>query len=536
MKLFSTLQARLALVIAALAITGVATSQTMQVNGAACTNASVTIANGIVNLVVPQTCGGSTAVAPAITAFTPPNGTAGAAYASYSFVATGSPNPTWSATGLPSGLTLSSGGVLTGTPSTAGTSNVTVTATNTAGTDSKAITITIDAPSGPPVIGAATVPQATINQVYSYQFTAGGAQPITWGLAAGSTLPSGVTLTTVANAGILSGTPTQSGSFAFAVTAANSVSTVTSPIYSLVVNAVATLAITAQSPATTATTGTAYTAYTFQANPSTNLTWSTTGALPPGLSLAPSTGVLSGTPTTAGTYNFTVSVTNGSASATSNSITITVGAGSCTTGLSTDGFCMQDPSRTANKITTATENGRLKGPPQAALPQLDAYSVDAATACNASQAAAGSSITNRWQHNIDFVSFRKGQTLEEYGMPPRHAITYRFVAGTDPALPSTGAIQIEGASVYTGVATMSSITTSPCELDTAMLTTTDFTKRFCYSSIGSLRYEVTSGAATLGYCKLTPGTTYYFTMRFLDPATKQDSCTTGTCGGIFQLR
>jgi hypothetical protein len=38
-------------------------------------------------------------------------------------------------------------------------------------------------------------------------------------------------------------------------------------------------------------------------------TWSiSAGSLPPGLSIAPSTGVLSGTPTTAGTYNFTVRV------------------------------------------------------------------------------------------------------------------------------------------------------------------------------------------------------------------------------------
>ena len=41
-----------------------------------------------------------------------------------------------------------------------------------------------------------------------------------------------------------------------------------------------------------------------------NLTWTLTGALPDGLSLDQATGVISGDPTTAGTYNFTVQVTD----------------------------------------------------------------------------------------------------------------------------------------------------------------------------------------------------------------------------------
>jgi hypothetical protein len=53
-----------------------------------------------------------------------PNGTNGVVYAPQSFVATGgsyTPPYTWSATGLPTGLNLSSGGILYGTPSESGT-------------------------------------------------------------------------------------------------------------------------------------------------------------------------------------------------------------------------------------------------------------------------------------------------------------------------------------------------------------------------------------------------------------------------------
>ena len=86
-----------------------------------------------------------TAPLPVITAASPPSsGTVGAAYGPYTFTASGSPAPTWSvASGaLPAGVTLSSAGVLSGTPTTGGSSTFTVQATNTAGSaTSSSITI-----------------------------------------------------------------------------------------------------------------------------------------------------------------------------------------------------------------------------------------------------------------------------------------------------------------------------------------------------------------------------------------------------------
>jgi CSLREA domain-containing protein len=70
-------------------------------------------------------------VAPLITNGPPPNGTVGILY-SFTYTATGTAPITFTVTSgaLPNGLTLSSGGVLSGTPSLAGTFNGTVTASN----------------------------------------------------------------------------------------------------------------------------------------------------------------------------------------------------------------------------------------------------------------------------------------------------------------------------------------------------------------------------------------------------------------------
>jgi licheninase len=82
---------------------------------------------------------------------------------------------------------------------------------------------------------------------------------------------------------------------------------------------------TASSPPATATVGTAYT-YTFAASGNPAPTFRVaSGALPAGLSLNATSGVLSGTPTTAGPATFTVAATNGvSPDAVTPSRTITV--------------------------------------------------------------------------------------------------------------------------------------------------------------------------------------------------------------------
>ena len=86
--------------------------------------------------------GGSGTVTPKITTDSPlPEGTVGVSYTA-TLEATGN-NITWSASGLPDGLTLNSDGTITGIPSAEGTPTVTVTATNASGSDSKEYTLNI---------------------------------------------------------------------------------------------------------------------------------------------------------------------------------------------------------------------------------------------------------------------------------------------------------------------------------------------------------------------------------------------------------
>jgi hypothetical protein len=205
---------------------------------------------------------------------------------------------------LPAGLTLSAAGLLSGTPTSAGTSSFRVTATGADGlTGSQNYTLLIN----PAVtLSPAMLPAAAVGNVYTQTLTAmgGAGGPFTFAVTMGS-LPAGLTL---AAGGMLSGTPAASGTFSFTVTATGASGFTGSQAYSLVVNPGVTIM-----PATlpNATAGSAYnqtlTATGGGGEPFTFLV--TMGALPAGLTLSMA-GVLSGTPLVVGTFNFTVTATS----------------------------------------------------------------------------------------------------------------------------------------------------------------------------------------------------------------------------------
>lgn len=147
---------------------------------------------------------------------------------------------TYSAVGLPAGITITSSGLLSGTPTvaTSGTpASSTVTVTNAAGTDSVTFTITVAAASGgggtSPVITADDPPDAVLGSTFSYQFGATGATSWTANpanVAAGlNGLPAGLSLSST---GLLSGTITGSPLlYTFTVNAINSTgTTISDPI------------------------------------------------------------------------------------------------------------------------------------------------------------------------------------------------------------------------------------------------------------------------------------------------------------------
>jgi sugar lactone lactonase YvrE len=127
---------------------------------------------------------------------------------------------------LPGGITLSTGGVLSGTPSASGTFTFTVTATDSSPapgpyTGMATYMLTVNAAVSAPTITIAptTVAAATVGTAYSATLTAsGGTMPYAFAVASGA-LPGGITLST---GGVLSGTPTASGTFTFSVTATDS--------------------------------------------------------------------------------------------------------------------------------------------------------------------------------------------------------------------------------------------------------------------------------------------------------------------------
>jgi hypothetical protein len=120
------------------------------------------------------------------------------------------------------GLTLSSGGLLSGTPTTLGTATFTIAASNGVSPNAAVTnTMTVSAATGgAPVFTASTPPGGTVSVAYSYQYTASGTTPIAFAVTSGS-LPAGVTLT---SGGLLGGTPTTAATSSFTVTASNGVS------------------------------------------------------------------------------------------------------------------------------------------------------------------------------------------------------------------------------------------------------------------------------------------------------------------------
>ena len=215
-----------------------------------------------------------------------------------------------SAGALPAGLTLSSTtGVISGTPTATGTFNFTVTAKDTSSfTATQAYAFTIVAPTLN--LTPTTLPAPTIEVAYSQTVSAtGGTSPYTYSISAGA-LPAGLKLSSAT--GVISGTPTATGTFNFTVTAKDTDGFTATQAYAFTI-AAPTITLTPTTlPA--GELGAPYSSQTFTAGGGISpYTYKVSfGALPTGLTLS-STGVLSGTPTLANTYNFTIVATDSSA-------------------------------------------------------------------------------------------------------------------------------------------------------------------------------------------------------------------------------
>ena len=223
--------------------------------------------------------------------------------------------------GLPPGLSLASDeGVARGTPTQSGSYTFYVTVGYTCGTGGKGpgvfsdqqFTINVNGAAPRLVVVTPSLPDANLNQAYAAPaLSASGDTVNSWSLASG-TLPPGLTL---ASNGVISGTPTQSGTFSFSVQANGNGTSDTRGLSIFVLAPLELQTLAGKKPPTTGLTAKAAVnaalttgvkavggrgPYTFVAG----------GVLPPGITLDPATGALTGSGTTAGRYSTTITVTD----------------------------------------------------------------------------------------------------------------------------------------------------------------------------------------------------------------------------------
>jgi len=176
----------------------------------------------------------------------------------------------------------------------------------------------------PPSFTADTPTTAAVGSPYSYQLQANGTAPITYSATG---LPAWAQLS--ASSGLLSGTPLASGTFHFSVTASNGIA----PDATANVTLIAQLeppTFSADNPPV-AIAGSPF-SYRFQATGTGTapITYSATG-LPSWAQVNTSTGVFSGTPPVDGTFNFSVTASNGIAPNTTENVSLIAAGGTAVT-------------------------------------------------------------------------------------------------------------------------------------------------------------------------------------------------------------
>lgn len=254
-----------------------------------------------------------------------PAGVVNVAYPGQVSASGGTAPYTWSATGLPYPLAMTTGGAITGTPVASGTCTVHVTVEDGAMQSAFADLTLVIAESLE--ITTSQLSGGTVDAAYSQQVSAsGGSGSYSFGWESRilpgeplAILPPGLTM---GSGGLISGTPTWGGTYGVTVTVQDGVSPPARKDFTIIITYPLVISTT------TLVDGMETEAY------SANLTgwggsgtysWSVstiTAGLPPGLSLG-SYGTITGTPTAPGTYPFIVYLTD-STSTVSKTLSITI--------------------------------------------------------------------------------------------------------------------------------------------------------------------------------------------------------------------
>lgn len=159
-------------------------------------------------------------------------------------------------------------------------------------------------------IATPSLPNGAVGVSYNATLTAdGGTTPYTWSIDKG-TLPAGLSLDS--GTGIISGMPTTGGDSTFTVKVSDNSTPVKSDTkrYTIMIGASEALIITTVNMAD-GVEQTAYNATVLALGGTPPYTWSIAGGkLPDGLMIDTASGVISGTPTKKGNYNFTIQVSD----------------------------------------------------------------------------------------------------------------------------------------------------------------------------------------------------------------------------------
>ena len=244
-----------------------------------------------------------TTVKPVISTSSLPDGKVNQSYTATINI-TGSAPMNVSVSGFPKGLNFSNG-TFTGKPIAAGSYNVTVTAVNSAGSTTKVLKMNITGESAAPSVETNSLPDGKVNESYNASLVITGSAPMNVSVAG---LPAGLTISNNS----ITGKPTASGTYKIVINASNNFGTVSKTLtLNITGNAVPpVIGITAFPD------GKVNESYSADLRLSGTLPMMmNVSGLPPGIELSDS-GILSGKPTYAGTFNVTIKVSNSAGNAT----------------------------------------------------------------------------------------------------------------------------------------------------------------------------------------------------------------------------